>query len=102
AGVVVTGGGSMVPGTAELAYEVLGVEARVGYPMGLAGGLVEKVSDPQYATAVGLVLFALQPELRGGAALSGGMVAHPSENGVPGDTLVTRIATRMKTWFDEL
>lgn len=102
AGVVVTGGGSMVPGTADLASEVLGVEARVGYPMGLAGGLVEKVSDPKYATAVGLVLFALRPELRGGASLSGGMVAHPAENGIPGDTLVTKIATRMKTWFDEL
>ncbi len=102
AGVVVTGGGSMVPGTADLASEVLGVEARVGYPMGLAGGLVEEVSDPKYATAVGLVLFALRPELRGGASLSTAMVAHPAENGVPGDTLVTRIATRMKTWFDEL
>ncbi len=102
AGVVVTGGGSMVPGTADLAAEVLGVEARVGYPMGMAGGLVEKVSDPKYATAVGLVLFALRPELRGGASLSGAMVAHPAENGIPGDTLVTRIATRMKTWFDEL
>ncbi len=103
AGVVVTGGGSMVPGSAELASEVLGVEARVGYPMGLSGGLVEEVSDPKYATAVGLVLFALRPELRGGASLSAAMVAHPSENGsVPGDALVTRIATRMKTWFDEL
>ncbi len=102
AGVVVTGGGSMVPGTADLAAEVLGVEARVGYPMGLAGGLVEEVSDPKYSTAVGLVLFALRPELRGGASLSSSMVAHPGENGVSGDTLVTRIATRMKTWFDEL
>jgi cell division protein FtsA len=102
AGVVVTGGGSMVPGTADLAAEVLGVEARVGYPMGLAGGLVEEVSDPKYATSVGLVLFALRPELRGGAALSTAMVTHPGEDGIPGDKLVGRIALRMKAWFDEL
>ena len=57
AGVVLTGGGSLIPGTAELASEVLGVEARIGVPLGLAGGLIEEVADPMYATAVGLVLY---------------------------------------------
>ncbi len=101
-GVVVTGGGSMVPGTAELASEVLNVDARVGLPMGLAGGLVEEVSDPKYATAVGLVLFALRPELRGGASMSSEMTVPIGHDGVPGDKLVNKIAQRMKAWFDEL
>ncbi|MDX1429225.1 MAG: cell division protein FtsA, partial [Rhodothermales bacterium] len=101
-GVVVTGGGSMVPGTAELASEVLNVDARVGLPMGLSGGLGEEVSDPKYATAVGLVLFALRPELRGGASMSSEMTVPAGHDGVPGDKLVNKIAQRMKAWFDEL
>ncbi len=102
AGVVVTGGGSMVPGTADLAAEVLGVEARQGVPMGLSGGLVEEVSDPKYATAVGLVLFALRPELRGGASISREMATHTAGESVVGEKLVNKIAQRMKAWFDEL
>ena len=63
AGVVLTGGGSLVPGTAELAAEVLCVEARVGMPTGLGGGMVKEVSDPKFATAVGLVLYGLNPDV---------------------------------------
>ena len=101
-GVVVTGGGSMVPGTPELASETLHVDARQGLPMGLSGGLVEEVCDPQYATAVGLVLFALRPELRGGASMAAEMTVSAGQDGVPGDKLVNKIAQRMKAWFDEL
>ena len=64
AGVVLTGGGSLVPGTAELAAEVLGVEARVGLPTGLGGGMVKEVSDPKYSTAVSAsFLYGLNPEV---------------------------------------
>jgi cell division protein FtsA len=103
AGVVLTGGGSMVPGTAELAAEVLNAEARVGFPMGLSGGLVEEVSDPQYATAVGLVLYGLRdPDLGGGTPLGGDATLQLVPEAIPGENLVNRIAIRMKTWFDEL
>lgn len=94
AGVVLTGGGSLIPGTAELASEVLGVEARVGRPLGLSGGLVEEVADPMYSTGVGLVLYGLRHEAMEPALLA----AHHHH----GDTLVTKIAGRMKSWFDEL
>ncbi len=96
AGVVLTGGGSLIPGTAELAQEVLGVEARVGTPLGLAGGLIEEVNDPIYATAVGLVLYGLRHETTESALLAVGV------GGDGGDTLVTKLAGRMKSWFDEL
>ena len=99
AGVVLTGGGSLIPGTAELAAEVLGMEARVGTPTGLAGGLVEEVSDPKFATAVGLVLHALHTGTANGAGAELGARHH---FGGDGASLVTRIATRMKGWFDEL
>lgn len=102
AGVVLTGGGSLIPGTAELAAEVMGLETRVGTPMGLAGGLVQEVSDPKFATAVGLVLYGLRPELIGGTPFDGDMGTRHVRETVPDETLVSRLAGRMKSWFDEL
>jgi cell division protein FtsA len=55
-GVVLTGGGSMMPGAAELAKEIFGVPARIGYPFEL-GGLVAEYKNPMYSTAVGLVIY---------------------------------------------
>ncbi|ARA93729.1 MAG: cell division protein FtsA [Bacteroidetes bacterium] len=107
AGAVITGGGALIPGTAELAAEVLGMEARMGWPMSLSGGLVEEVSDPKFSTAVGLVLYGLRPGLAGNTAFVAEGTALPSSPGAladlaPGSTLVSKIATRMKAWFDEL
>lgn len=104
AGVVLTGGGSLVAGAAELASEILGLEARIGKPMGLAGGIVKEVSDPKFATAVGLVLYGLRPEVIGGTPFRSDMVSRADKphEVVPGERLVGRIANRMKTWFDEL
>jgi cell division protein FtsA len=102
-GSVLTGGGSLIPGTAELAADVLGMEARIGRPMGLGGGLVEEVSDPKFSTSVGLVLYGMRPEIIGGTTLSEEVEAH-RRNGEAreGETLVSRIAARMRSWFDEL
>lgn len=102
AGAVVTGGGSLIDGTAELAADVLGIEARIGRPMGLAGGLVEEVTDPKFATAVGLVLYGMRPEVIGGAPFAGDMGERRSSDDVPGEKLVSKITDRMKAWFDEL
>ena len=96
-GCVLTGGGSLVPHTDELAAEVLGMEARAGRPMGLSGGLVEEVSDPKYATGVGLVLYGMRHDIIGGNTLS-----DEAQAGDAGESLMVRIARRMKAWFDEL
>jgi len=56
AGLVVTGGGAQLEGLPELASEVTGLPARIGTPYGVTG-LVDAVSSPACATAVGLVLF---------------------------------------------
>lgn len=100
AGVVLTGGGSLIPGTAELAQEVLGIEARMGVPLGLAGGMVAEVADPKFATAVGLVLYGLRAETTpaSGLALGGDGAAGFAE----GESLIDKIAGRMRSWFDEL
>ncbi len=103
AGVVLTGGGSLITGTSELAAEVLGMETRLGTPMGLAGGMVQEVSDPKFSTAVGLVLYGLRPDAVGGKPISTEMGRRiPIKEAIPGDSLVDKIAGRMKSWFDEL
>jgi len=105
AGAVLTGGGSLIEGTAELGAEVLGMETRVGMPTGLAGGLVEEVSDPKFATGVGLVLYGLQPEIMGTTPFLSDVneraLAGVAVNG-HSHSLVHKIAGRMKGWFDEL
>ena len=56
AGVVVTGGSSIMQGVPELAESVFDQPVRRGVP-GEVGGLVEVVRSPTYATAVGLALY---------------------------------------------
>jgi len=55
-GVVLTGGGSLLPGTAELASQIFNLPARIGYPVKM-GGMVEEYYNPIFATGVGLVLY---------------------------------------------
>jgi cell division protein FtsA len=54
AGLIITGGGSQLAGAAELGREVLNMQVRVSGPTGM-GGLTDTISDPSYATAVGLL-----------------------------------------------
>ena len=57
AGVVLTGGSSLLEGMVELAEETFdGLPVRIGKPYGV-GGLVDVVSSPIYATGVGLLLY---------------------------------------------
>src|SRR5262249_22057011 len=56
AGVVLTGGGSMLEGIQEMAERCLNVPVRRGLPSGL-GGLSETVATPQHSTVVGLTLY---------------------------------------------
>lgn len=55
--VVLTGGGSLLDGMAELAEDVLGVPARTAAPHEV-GGDFNALRKPQYATSVGLLNFA--------------------------------------------
>lgn len=57
AGVVITGGTSMLEGMPEAAEQVLDLPVRRGSPSGV-GGLRDIVSNPKYATGVGLILHA--------------------------------------------
>jgi len=101
AGAVLTGGGSLVKGTAELAAEILGMDARIGRPMGLTAGLVQEVSDPKYATAVGLVLYGLRPEMIGNTPFRTNHLDATDPSG-GGDNVVRKIKDSMMKWFHEL
>jgi cell division protein FtsA len=57
AGAVVTGGTSLLAGLPDLAERVLDLPVRRGTPSGV-GGLRDIVSNPMYATGVGLILQA--------------------------------------------
>src|SRR5207249_4507761 len=61
AGVVVTGGGSRLMGSTDAAQCVFDLSARLGLPS-TVGGLVDRVSGPSYATAVGLVKWAARTQ----------------------------------------
>jgi cell division protein FtsA len=93
AGVVITGGGSLLKGTRDLAQQVLGTEVNLGVPADIGGGLIKEVESPIYATGIGLILHRLKylsqkKNLKKGR----GKAKHGVKN----------ILERIKQWFDEL
>lgn len=58
AGVVLTGGSSLLPGIKKLGAEVLGLPVRVAQPENLVG-LVDQLYSPAFSTSVGLLEWAL-------------------------------------------
>jgi cell division protein FtsA len=59
--VVLTGGACQLPGMRDLAALVLDKQVRIGKPIHLSG-LAEATSGPAYATAAGLLTYAVQAE----------------------------------------
>jgi len=59
--IVLTGGGSQIPGLDGLASRILGHQVRLGRPLRVHG-LPQSVTGPGFASAVGLCLFAAHPQ----------------------------------------
>ena len=57
-GVILSGGGALLPGAIELANSVFSMPVRLGYPLNV-NGWSDQVASPQLATGVGLCRFAL-------------------------------------------
>ena len=57
AGVVLTGGSSLLPGIKEKTEEKLDLPVRIGYPRINSS---EKIFSPTYATSIGLVLWGMK------------------------------------------
>ena len=90
AGVVMTGGGALLPGVVELASEIFGTSARIGQP-GNLGGIGSVYQTPEYSTAVGLVLYA--------AARGAGV--HPAASEDAGDAGVLKGVRRwLRNFFE--
>jgi len=89
AGMVLTGGTSMLDGLIELAEDIFGLPVRRGVPINI-GGLSDVVSNPMYATGVGLVLYGLRNRSKDYFRSSG-------NNGA-----FFKILKRMKAWFSEI
>ena len=56
-GIVLTGGGAMLEGLAEIAEQIFDLPIRRGVPTGV-GGLTDHIASPSFATPVGLVMYA--------------------------------------------
>ena len=70
AGIIFTGGGSHLRGLPELAEKVFNLPVRIAAPRGLAG-MTDEVSQPEYSTAVGLVLYGARTRRASGARANG-------------------------------
>lgn len=55
AGIVLTGGGSLLRGCTDLAEEVFGLPTRIGVPQDLGTGLSSEIESPEFSTAAGLI-----------------------------------------------
>ncbi len=63
-GVLLTGGTSMLEGIEEVAEEIFDLPVRRGDPSGV-GGLLDRVSTPDFSAAVGLILYGHQDRREG-------------------------------------
>ena len=84
-GIVITGGSAIMRGMVELGEEIFHMPVRLGMPR-YVGGLSEVVSNPRYATGVGLVLMGKQQLER-------------HLNGQMESSSFGRIMEKMKSWF---
>jgi cell division protein FtsA len=88
AGVVVTGGSSLLEGVVDIVESVFNLPTRIGKPMGIRG-LVDVVNNPMYATAVGLVLYGARSQPR-------------KKFRIRDRNIFNRVMARMKRWFKEI
>ena len=63
AGVILTGGAVKIAGVTDLARETLNLPVQIGFPQNYEG-VVDKIDDPSYATAIGLLIWGSKFEGR--------------------------------------
>jgi len=89
AGMVLTGGGSLVEGSNEVAESVFKVPTRIGKPSGVTG-LTDMVNNPIYATGVGLVVFGA------------GQVRKKAGFRIRDKHIFKKVMAQMKRWFKDV
>lgn len=64
-GIVLTGGGSLIRGTVEIAEQVFDAPTRLGFPdKSRFGGLIDEIQSPAWAVACGLANSSMRLQLR--------------------------------------
>lgn len=91
AGVVLTGGTSLIEGCQELGEQIFNLPTRIGYPRNV-GGLKDVVNNPKFATAVGLLRYGAEKEVSGQKKFT----AHNESRIWDG------LLARMKNWFSDV
>ncbi len=86
AGVVLTGGGSKLEDLVEATKDELRLPAMLGRPIYEIGGFIDKLSDPVYATSVGLMLYAFE---------------HASSNNFRGSKISGNVLDKAKGFFKQ-
>lgn len=96
AGIVLTGGGSLLKGCIELAEEVFGLPARIGVPQDLGAGLSNEIESPEFATVAGLI--------RGIPGEKSSEIVHVVSNQKQkkDKNKISDFITKIKVFFDEL
>ncbi len=97
AGVVITGGSAKLAGMREFLERYFDLPVRIGYPVGVIG-LKEKVQDPAYAVAVGLVKLAHR-EL---AFEKRGTLQKGKEKTTENSFNLSSLITRFKAFFKDI
>ena len=92
AGAVITGGGAKLLGIVDLAKNVLGLPAQVGFPVNL-GGIMNRVDDPSFSTAIGLVIW--NEEQRTGSQKNSKKVFTNMSNGAE------ETVKKMRKWMEK-
>jgi len=90
AGIVLTGGASLLRGSAELAEQIFDTPVKVGYPQGFKGGFTDIVNNPSYATVLGLVLYGTESEGGRDYPVRGKNMA-----------VIKGITSNLKKWFQD-
>jgi len=90
AGVVITGGGAKLPGLVEVAKKEFRLPSSVGKPQDFVSA-IDKINDPSYSTAIGLVVWGLALREKGGFNFS-----------IPNFSSVSKVTDKMKDWFKSL
>ncbi|SDB09797.1 cell division protein FtsA [Desulfonatronum thiosulfatophilum] len=89
AGIVLTGGSSLLDGMAELGEQIFNLPTRVGYPRDV-GGLKDVVMNPMYSTAVGLLMYGARKE------------GLDQRFRIRDTHIFNRILNRMRKWFSDV
>jgi cell division protein FtsA len=95
AGIVLTGGGSLLKGCTELAEEVFGLPARIGVPQELGQGLSNEIESPEFATVARLI-----KGVPGSKSSEYQIMIRPRK--LKGRNKISLIVKKVQQFFDEL